>query len=126
MAARAVLVALIIGDAGLRSALTARLALHGVDLMTAATIDAAGRRKPGEPSILVVDAAGIERERGDWLETLVLENRWQRILVLAADAPAAPTGRNELIHVNMDSVYDAITQTIEELREIEGVVSLHR
>ena len=125
MAARAVLVAVIIRDAGLRSALTAQLALQGVDLLTGASLAAVARSKPGQPAILVVDERDAEDER-ELLETLRLERNWQRILVLAGDAPRRASGHAELIHVGTNSLRAAITQAIEELNEIEPIAPAHK
>jgi hypothetical protein len=119
MPARAVLVVVIVGDAGLRSVLAAQLAVRGMSLLTAGSFGAVPRRRPDEPAILVVDEADMAGERGGQLEALQFDRRWQRVVMLTAGVVPA-SDRDWLIHVSKNSAVDTIAQVVDELEEIEN------
>jgi hypothetical protein len=105
MAARPLLVILIVRDAGLRSALAARLS-EGFDLLTAARWESvAGRRVVRPPSVLVIDAESIADLD---IDLLVERHGLARIVALSADAP--PTADGRLIHISPRGAIDSLSQ----------------
>lgn len=105
MAARPLLVMLIVRDAGLRSALAARLS-EGFDLLTAARWESvAGRRVVRPPSVLVIDAESIVDLD---IDLLVERHGLARIVALSANAPPTVDGR--LIHISSRGAIDSLSQ----------------
>src|SRR4051794_14135946 len=86
MAARPVLVVVVIGDAEVRSAVVRRLAMQGVELLTMNGWDEALFDGPmiRPHSVLVVDDAVAQH--ADLIERQWQEGRWRRVLALTAPA----------------------------------------
>lgn len=96
--AKAVLVVLVIRDAGMRSMLTAQIAAAGAHLLTAE--DAAellARRLVRRPSLLVLDEADIEGDPLRWLERQWSHGEWSQVAVLTVESPA-PASAQEWLH----------------------------
>ena len=89
MAARPVLVVLVIGDAALRSALARRLAMQGVELLSASDWNEnlfAGQSIRPRSVLVVDDTVG---EHADSIERQWREGRWRRVLMLTPGASAS-------------------------------------
>jgi len=90
MAAQAILVVVVVADAGLRSALAAHLSLDGLDLLTASNMGYGllGSSMIRAPSVLVIDEALIPCDPDRWIETQRALGNWRHLVVLTAAAPA--------------------------------------
>ncbi|MDF7776569.1 hypothetical protein P1X14_15035 [Sphingomonas sp. AOB5] len=87
------LLVLIIHEAGLRSSLVAQLSLAGASIVTAKDVDDPMlTRSVRKPSILVLDHEFVAAQQAGWLDDVLAEPRWNRLVVLdgPADCPADP------------------------------------
>lgn len=107
MPATDVLLVLIFAEAGLRSTLTARLSLLGVDLVTAHGLhDPALARSLRKPAVLVVDDASVCGRSEEWIDSLLGDPLWRDVVVLGEVPPAARDPR--LLQVDRNNAVDAI------------------
>lgn len=111
MAARPVLIVVAVGDAEIRSLLAERLALQGVNLLTASGWGDGLLDRPviRDPAILVVDEAAVAGEPGDWIEGQRQRGRWQRMVVLTENSPKPADGREWLVRVHRRSPGDLLS-----------------
>jgi hypothetical protein len=111
MAARPLLVVLIVRDAGLRSALAARLSKR-FDLLTAARWeDVADRRLIRSPSVLVADGESFP---GLDLEQFAEDRGFARIVALLAGDVLPEPGRR-LIHISPKAAIESLSQLFTDL-----------
>lgn len=105
------LVILMVRESGLRSALAARLALSGVDVVSMEQVDAARiGRLGGVTPILVADVDAASAHPGG-LAALGGDPLWQRLLIIGADGdPAAP----HIHHVGRDDPGTAIAALLRQ------------
>lgn len=85
---------LVVSEVALRSTLSARLSLGGVDLVTAKSYDDSRLTRGGDrPRVLITDLrAADEREGG--VDALRRDERWSRVVVLTqGTAPASDDPR---------------------------------
>lgn len=112
------LVVLIIRNAGLRSSLSARLELAGVEVVSAAEFrDPALERRLRARAVLVLDEEVVADEAGDWLAALRTEAQWSRIVVLveAGDGPAGPDDR--LVRIERRTAAAELARLLPQWRE---------
>lgn len=95
MATQAILVVVVVRDAGLRSALAAHLSLDGVELLTASGIGYGllGSAMIREPTILIIDETVIPLDQQRWIDKQRNLGGWQHLVVLTTHAP--PSGEND-------------------------------
>lgn len=85
MSTNAVLIVLAAREPGMRSLLTVRLSMPGVDLVTAQhPDDAVLRRNVRRAAVLVLDAATVDAHPHEWLDALLEDPHWRCILVVTA------------------------------------------
>lgn len=108
MAARPLLIVMIVRDAGLRSALVARLS-GNFDLLTASRWEGlADRRLIRWPAVLVTDEAPDAWE----------DHGFARVVVLSAPvAGSAPDAR--LIHISPEAAIDSLSQLFTGLIDLD-------
>ena len=83
------LLVLIVGDAALRSTLTAQLSLAGYELITASKVQDPGLQQAVRwRAALVMDGAAIASRSQEWIETLLVD--WWRVVVLVPEGADAP------------------------------------
>lgn len=100
------LIVLVVRDDGLRAMLAGELASAGMNLVTASGCGCGcgcGERPAGRGDVLVIDERAIDGDREQWIEAQRLGGRWQRLVVLTSDSPAATGERDWLFHVERDS-----------------------
>lgn len=92
MAAQAILVVVVVANAGLRSALAAHLSLE-CDLLTASGVGYGLLASPmiREPAILVIDEALIPGDAERWIETQRNLAKWRHLVILTATASSSLT-----------------------------------
>jgi len=96
--ARNLLLVLIVGEVGLRSTLAARLALTGADLVTAGSFDdPVIARSVRRPATLVVDGTTRASQQQGWVEQLLAQDLWQRVVLL--DGAHEPEPANDRLVV---------------------------
>lgn len=105
------LVILMVREAGLRSALAARLALSGIDVVSMEQVDAARiGRLGGNAPVLVADFAATQSHPGG-LAALSIDPFWHRLVIIGAEEQlAAP-------HLHHITVEDPATVVAALLRE---------
>lgn len=112
MAARPVLVVLIVRDAGCRSALAARLSerfdLVTVDSWSEALVE---RRIVRPPAVLVIDEASAAGEQGGWIRTKAREGLFERVVVLTVDATEQSVD-DWMIEINPATEIEKLAETI--------------
>lgn len=118
MPVRASLIVVIVRDAGLRSALAARLALSGITLLTARAYRQVRRQRLAEPAVLLIDEAAMAGAEGDWVEALWLERRWARVIVLTMDGAVPASDRDWLRYVDRNSIAGSIDTLLAEWGEL--------
>lgn len=87
------LLVLIIHEAGLRSSLVAQLSLAGASIVTARDMDDPTlTRSVRKPSVLVLDHDFVASHPPYWLDEVLADPRWHKLVVLngPADCPADP------------------------------------
>ncbi|NML05672.1 hypothetical protein [Sphingomonas sp. G-3-2-10] len=87
------LLVLIIHEAGLRSSLVAQLSLAGASIVTARDIDDPMLvRTVRKPSVLVLDHDFVAAHPSDWLDDVLADPRWHKLVVLngPTDCPVDP------------------------------------
>ncbi len=101
MAAQAILVVVVVREAGLRSALAAHLSLDGFELLSASDIGYGllGGKMIREPAILIIDESLIPRDPDRWIEKQRSLGGWRHLVVLTAAAPAPVDGGEWLVRV---------------------------
>lgn len=109
------LLVLILGEAGLRSSLVARLSLAGADVLTTESFDDLRlARHALRPLVLIADEAAVEKRDGGW-ERLIADPRWHRVLLLSPDAPE--TGDDpRLLRIARADAGPAIAKLLSEWR----------
>lgn len=102
MAAQAILVVVVVRDAGLRSALAAHLSLAGLDLLTASSIGYGllGSTMIREPSVLVIDEALIPCDAETWIEKQRSVGNWRHLVVVNGVTPVPVDGASWLIRIS--------------------------
>lgn len=106
------LVILMVREAGLRSALAARLALSGIDVVSMEQVDAARiGRLGGSAPVLVADFDAVRLHPGG-LAALSVDPLWHRLVVIGGDEQfAAP----HLHHITAEDPAIAITQLLRDI-----------
>lgn len=101
MAAQAILVVVVVPDAGLRTALAAHLSLDGLELLTSSGIGYGLLGSPlvREPAILIIDEIVIPCDADRWIEKQRNLGGWQHLVVLGGTAPAPVDGSEWLIRI---------------------------
>ncbi|MEZ0241946.1 MAG: hypothetical protein ACAH11_01115 [Sphingomonas sp.] len=114
MSAQAILVVVVVSDAGLRSALAAHLSLEGLDLLTASGIGYGllGSAMIREPSVLVIDEALIPCDPDRWIENQRSVGDWRHLVVLTAAAPAPVDGADWLVRVSRRNARKLLTELL--------------
>lgn len=98
---RNLLLVLIVRDAGLRSTLAARLSLTGADLVTAEDFhDPVIGRSVRRPATLVVDRATMERQVEGWVDGLLGQPLWRRVVVLTDRRDHAEPANDRLVLID--------------------------
>lgn len=110
------IIVLVLADAGLRSALTARLGLAGEDVVSASGLDDPRlARTIRQGAILIVDRASLDRQSFT-LETLRSEPNWRRVLVIDHHA-ATPSHNGWQVQISRDdATASGLAQLIEDWR----------
>ncbi len=107
---------LIVSDAGLRSALTARLSLAGEDVVTATGFgDPLLDRAPPRGAYLVLEDR-VLAEHPSWLEVLGDRERWRHVIVLADEAYGDPDPQAPVIHLSKREAGPAILKLVANWR----------
>lgn len=114
MAALAILVVVVVRDAGLRSALAAHLSLEGYDLLTASGIGYGplGSAMIREPSILVIDEALIPCDPDRWIEKQQALGGWRHLVVLTRSAPAPVDGADWLVRISQRNARKLLSELL--------------
>ena len=101
MAAQAILVVVVVRDAGLRSALAAHLSLEGLDLLSASNIGYGllGSNMIRSPSILVIDEGLIPCDPERWIEKQRSVGGWEHLVILNGATPAPVDGGEWLVRI---------------------------
>lgn len=110
-----VLLVLIIREAGLRSILTARLSLVGADLITANDVhDPALSRSMRQPGVLILDETAVAGRSGEWLDTVLADPQWRRIVLLCETPPPPDVSEADarLLRLERASATSAIAELI--------------
>jgi len=119
---RNLLLVLIVGEAGLRSTLAARLALTGADLVTAGSFDdPVIARSVLRPATLVVDGPTRASQVRDWVEQLLAQDLWQRVVLLdGAHEPAEPAN-DRLVVLEREGAATKLVDLVAGWRSAAGV-----
>ena len=114
MAAQAILVVVVVADAGLRSALAAHLSLDGRELLTASDIGYGllGSAMIREPAVLMIDEALIPCDVDRWIEKQRGLGNWRHLVVLA-DCPSSPVnGGDWLVRVSQRNTRKMLSELL--------------
>ena len=114
MAAQAILVVVVVRDAGLRSALAAHLSLDGLELPTASDIGYGllGSAMIRPPSILLIDDSLIPCDSERWIENQRNLGDWRHLVVLTGAAPAAVDGSQWLVRIGQRNARNLISELL--------------
>lgn len=110
------LLVLIVGEAALRSTLAAHLSMRGADIVTASNFrDPVIQRTVRGPATLVVDEAGVAAQPGNWIDAMLDQARWERVVVLTArETEAARDAHERLLFVPADSAATTLSGLLNQ------------
>jgi hypothetical protein len=114
MPTRAILVVVVVQDAGIRSALAAHLSLDCHDLLTASNIGYGllGSAMIREPSVLVIDEALIPCDPDRWIEKQRSMGGWRHLVVLTGAAPAPVDGSDWLVRISQRNARKMLSELL--------------
>jgi hypothetical protein len=114
MAGQAILIVVVVADAGLRSALAAHLSLDGLELLTASNIGYGllGSSMIREPSILVIEEALIPCDRDTWIEKQRSVGNWRHLVVVNGVSPVPVDGGQWSVRISRDNARAMLSELL--------------
>lgn len=109
-----VLLVLAVQETGLRSALTAQLALAGASLITTGDVDnPALLRGVRRPAVLVLDGGTAAEQPESWFDSALDDGRWLQVVLLTADSDPEPARSHpKLLCVEAKQAVGALAEKI--------------
>jgi hypothetical protein len=114
MAAQAILVVVVVREAGMRSALAAHLSLDGFELLSASNIGFGllGSTMIREPSVLVIDEALIPCDAETWIEKQRSVGNWRHLVVVNGITPVPVDGASWLIRISHHNARQMLSELL--------------